>query len=709
MICNHYGCHVNTWQVAQRCHASKEGVSMLSIADGARSLGLESVAGRLTLEELCNSPLPAILHWEQKHFVVLYRIGRRGRMYVADPGKGRISYSRGEFERGWISTASGGKGCGIAMFFHPTDEFRVNPETDSNSGVRSLKFIIKYINNYRQYFIQIIAGLLLGCILQLILPFLTQAIVDIGIRHADIKLIWLIMLGELMIVLGRMITEFIRSWLLLHIGMRINVSLVSDFLIKLMRLPMSFFDTKLTGDIMQRMNDHGRIQQFVTGQLLGFIFTVMSFCVFGVVLAMYSMSIFSVFCIGSIMYGAWVFAFLHRRKVLDYELFYRQAENQNCTMQLISSIPEIKLQQCTKRRRWEWEDIQAELFGVQMKSLRLQQTMDAGSVFLNELKNIIITVLAATSVIDGSMTLGMMLAVQYVIGQLNSPVSQLIGFIYSLQDVRISLERINEVHGCPDEQEAQSACKVIGGPVDIVFHEVSFKYDPHALDYTLRNLTLRIPSRRVTAIVGASGSGKTTILKLILGYYHIAEGAISIGGCDISEIDIDRWRSNCGVVMQDGIIFSESIERNIAITDEAVDAIRLEEAARKAEIYDFIMSLPLGFRTKIGPDGIGLSQGQKQRILIARAIYRQPGCIIMDEATNSLDTVTERAIVGNMHSFYKGRTVIVVAHRLSTVRNADNIIVLDKGHIAESGTHEQLVALHGKYYSLIKNQLELGL
>ena len=709
MICRHFGRRVSTWQVGQHCHASAEGVSMLGIADGARSLGLDTLAARMTVDELMTEHGPAVLHWEQNHFVVLYGVTKRGRFKIADPGKGLVTYSRAEFSRRWLSTASDGEECGVAMFFQPNDGFVKNEGEAPEDGMRSLRFLIGYVKEYRRYFAQIVAGLLLGCLLQLILPFLTQAIVDIGIRHADIKLIWLILLGELMIVAGRMVTEFIRSWLLLHIGMRINISLVSDFLMKLMRLPMVFFDSKLTGDIMQRMDDHQRIQQFVTGQLLGLLFTVLSFVVFGVVLAMYSIEIFGVFCIGSIIYGVWVALFLPRRKVIDYELFHRQAENQNCTMQLISSMQEIKLQQCGTRRRWEWEDIQADLFDVQMKSLKLQQSMDAGSIFINEIKNIIITVLAATLVIEDSMTLGMMLAVQYVIGQLNSPVSHLVSFIYSLQDVRISLERINEVHGCADEQQQQSEDAEVSGPVDIELCDVGFKYDPHALNYTLKGITLSIPKGKVTAIVGASGSGKTTILKLILGYYKVTEGALTVDGRAMDRINLDMWRANCGVVMQDGVIFSESIARNIAVTDGPVDMDRLAKAARMAEIYDFVMGLPLRFDTKIGPDGIGLSQGQKQRILIARAIYRNPGCIILDEATNSLDSGNERSIVENMQEFCNGRTVMIVAHRLSTVRHADNIIVLDRGRIVESGNHDRLISNRGAYYNLVKNQLELGL
>ncbi len=540
------------------------------------------------------------------------------------------------------------------------------------------------------------------------MPFLTQSIVDIGIRHEDIGFIWLVLLGELMIVIGRTATDFIRRWLLLHISMRINISLVSDFFIKLLKLPMSFFDTKLMGDLLQRIGDHSRVQNFLTGQTLNIIFSFLSFIIFGIVLLVYNRLIFLVFTICSVGYGVWIAMFLSRRKVLDYELFERQAINQNRTYQFITSMQEIKLQDCERRRRMEWEDTQADLFAVQMKSLKLQQTQEAGSIFINEVKNIIITVLAATAVIEGQMTLGEMLAVQYIIGQLNSPVSQFMQFIYSLQDVRISLERINEIHEGRNEETQENQATEFASEKSITVDSIDFKYDPHALKKTLGGISFDIPDGKVTAIVGASGSGKTTLIKLMLGYYPVMSGSISIAGRNINEYNLKWWRRHCGVVMQDGVIFSESIARNIAVDDNEIDPERLREAARIACIDDYVMSLPLKYDTKIGRDGVGLSQGQKQRILIARAVYRNPDFIFLDEATNALDAKNERAIVENLDVFYRGRTVVVVAHRLSTVRNADRIIVLDGGCVVETGNHDSLIALKGTYYNLVKNQLELG-
>lgn len=561
---------------------------------------------------------------------------------------------------------------------------------------------------YRKYFFQILLGLALGCVLQLIMPFLMQGIVDLGIRHRDVGLIWMILLGEMMIVTGRTATDFIRRWLLLHISMRINISIVSDFFIKLLKLPMSFFDTKLMGDLLQRIGDHSRVQNFLTGQVLNIVFTVLSFMIFGIVLFVYNKLIFCVFVAGSIIYGLWISSFLQRRKVLDYEIFEQQAINQNKTYQFITSMQEIKLQDCERRRRWEWEDTQADLFRIQMKSLKLQQTQEAGSIFINEVKNILITVFAATAVINGQITLGAMLAIQYIVGQLNSPVEQFMSFIYSLQDVRISLERINEIHKGENEETNENQAMAFGAEKSIKINGIDFKYDPHAVKKTLDGVSLFIPEGKVTAIVGASGSGKTTLIKLMLGYYPVMAGAISIAGRNINEYNLKWWRRHCGVVMQDGVIFSESIARNIAVDDGEIDMERLERAARIANIHDYVMGLPLRYNTNIGRDGVGLSQGQKQRILIARAVYKNPDFIFLDEATNALDAKNERAIVESLDEFYKGRTVVVVAHRLSTVRHADQIIVVDGGKIVETGTHTSLIERRGAYYNLVKNQIELG-
>ena len=711
MVCKHFGREVSLRTLSKLCVATSEGVSMLGVNEAANKLGLRTMCARTDFDTLSKATLPCVLHWNQNHFVVLYKV-RKGRIfYVADPGKGLVKYNLEEFGKHWVSTASQGEEKGIAMFLEPTLEFyshKVDNEEEDGSP-RSFQFLFGYIKQYRKYFGQIVLGLLVGSLLQLILPFLTQSIVDVGIKNQNIGFIWLILLGQLMLTISRTAIDFIRRWLLLHISLRINISLVSDFFIKLLKLPMSFFDTKLMGDLMQRMGDHSRVNSFLTQQTLSIVFSLFTFVVFSIVLLSYNWLIFAIFMLGSLLYGGWLALFLRRRKVLDYELFEQQAINNNKTYEFITSMQEIKLQDCEQRRRWEWEDVQADLFNVQMKSLKLQQTQEAGSIFINELKNIVITVVAATAVIHGQLTLGMMLAVQYIIGQLNSPVEQLMSFFYSVQDVKISLERINEIHRMDDEngkQGMETSVKEEDKGIDL--ENVNFKYDPHALKIIIDDVSLTIPKGKVTAIVGASGSGKTTLIKLMLGYYPVLEGQITIGGTDVNTLNKKWWRRQCGVVMQDGVIFSESIARNIAVDDGEIDKERLQRAAEIACIHNYVMGLPLKYNTKIGRDGVGLSQGQKQRILIARAVYKNPDYIFLDEATNSLDANNERMIVEHLDEFYKGKTVIIVAHRLSTVKNADQIVVLDKGKVVEIGNHEALTAKRGAYYNLVKNQLELG-
>lgn len=711
MVCKYFGREYSLDSLSKLCFATAEGVSLLGINEAANTLGLHTTCARSTTMVLGEVPLPCILHWNQNHFVVLYKVKKGKNFYVADPGKGLVVYTLEEFKQHWISTNSNGEDKGIAMFLETTPAFftyKMQGEENIKEK-RSFRFLFGYVKKYRKYFGQIILGLIVGSLLLLVLPFLTQSIVDVGIKNQDIGFVWLILLGQLTLTISRTAIDFIRRWLLLHISLRINISLVSDFFIKLLKLPMSFFDTKLMGDLMQRMNDHSRVNNFLTQQTLNITFAMLTFVVFSVVLFFYNKLVFAIFLLGSILYGAWMTLFLKRRKVLDYELFEQQAINNNKTYEFITSMQEIKLQDCEQRRRWEWEDTQADLFGVQMKSLKLQQTQEAGSIFINEVKNIIITVVAATAVIHGQMTLGMMLAVQYIIGQLNSPVEQLMNFFYSLQDVKISLERINEIHQMDDENGKEGLLTSIEDKNEgIDIKNIMFKYDPHALRKTIDDVSIHIPQGKVTAIVGASGSGKTTLIRLMLGYYPVLEGKINIGNTDINKLNKKWWRRQCGVVMQDGVIFSESIARNIAVDDGDIDKERLLKAAEIACIKDYVMALPLKFNTKIGRDGVGLSQGQKQRILIARAVYKNPDYIFLDEATNSLDANNERSIVENLDKFYKGKTVVIVAHRLSTVKNADQIVVIDHGKVVEVGNHESLTAKRGAYYNLVKNQLELG-
>ena len=706
MVCTYYGCDYSFNFLSKYCHPTTEGVSLLGIIDAATKLGLQTECNRLTLSQLCDKKMPCILHWNQNHFVVLYKI-KNNKYYVADPGKGKVIYEKSDFDVNWSQLDCHGISKGIALFLSPTSLFNtIHEETSKKDGV--LYFFLKYLKPYKLHAKIVISGLLLGCLLQLILPFLTQAIVDIGIKNKNINIIWLILLGQLVLTISRTSVDFIRRWLLLHISLRINISLLSDFFIKLLNLPMSYFETKLMGDLLERMHDHSRVEKFLTSQSLSVLFALLTFCVFSIVVCSYSFLIFCIFLIGSLIYGIWILSFLRKRKKLDYELFEKQAQNNSYTYQLITSLQEIKLQNCEKRRRWEWEDIQADLSLVQLKSLKLQQTQEAGSIFINEIKNIIVTVFSATAVIKGDMSLGMMLAVQYIIGQLNSPIEQLMSFIYSIQDVKISLERINDIHSIDNENSKRQYIIKNSNLQNISLSNIEFKYDLHSPYNTLDNISFAVLKGKITAIVGASGSGKTTLIKLMLGYYPIEKGILKIGNININNINLKWWREQCGVVMQDGVIFSESIARNIAVDDGDIDEKRLNLAVEIANIKDYILSLPLKFNTKIGRDGIGLSQGQKQRILIARAVYKNPDYIFLDEATNSLDANNERAIVENLNDFYKGRTVVIVAHRLSTVKNADQIIVLDKGKVVEIGNHSSLIEKKGEYYNLVKNQLELG-
>lgn len=706
MVCAYYGREYSSDFISKYCHATTEGVSLLGIMEAATKLGFQTVCNRLTLEQLREKNLPCVLHWNQNHFVVLYKI-KKQKYYIADPGKGKVVYGRDDFEAKWSQCVDNAAKKGIALFLTPSASFDVIRE-EMPEQKKNLSVLLKYLRPYRQHLGIVILGLLLGCLLQLILPFLTQAIVDIGIEQRDINIIWLILLGQLVLTISRTSVDFIRRWLLLHISLRVNIALLSDFFIKLLNLPMAYFETKQMGDLLERMHDHSRVEQFLTTQLLSISFSLLTFVVYSVIVGVYDWLILCIFLFGSVLYGVWILSFLHKRKNLDYELFEKQAQNNSYTYQLLTSLQEIKLQNCEKRRRWEWEDVQADLSLVRMKSLKLQQTQEAGSIFINEIKNIIITIFSATAVIKGNMSLGMMLAVQYIIGQLNSPIEQLMHFIYSLQDVKLSLARINEIHSKEDEDNEMRNVVVDDCCQGICFFHVDFKYDLHNPHNTIENITFTIPEGKITAIVGASGSGKTTLIKLMLGYYPVGGGSLHIGNVDINDINLKWWRRQCGVVMQDGVIFSESIERNIAVDDGEIDRERLVKAVEIANIKDYILSLPLKYNTKIGRDGIGLSQGQKQRILIARAVYKNPSFIFLDEATNALDAKNEKVIVENLNEFYKGRTVIVVAHRLSTVKNADQIVVLDEGRVVEIGNHTSLIERHGVYYNLVKNQLELG-
>jgi ATP-binding cassette subfamily B protein len=702
MVAKHYGRNFKLQTLRKSCEINKEGVSLLGVSDGAEKIGFRSLGVKLRAEQLKEAELPCILHWRQAHFVVLYKI-KKHKYYLADPGSGLITLDESDFSRSWISD----KESGIALLLSPTPQF-YEQDDEKGSEVR-WSFLLRYLVTYRKLVIQLLFGLGIGSLLQLIVPFLTQSVVDIGINTRNLNFIYIILIAQSMLIIGRVSVEFIRSWILLHVSTRVNISILTDFLIKLMKLPMSFFDTKMTGDIMQRMNDQKKIESFLTGSTLSTVFSLFNLLVFSVVLAYYNAVIFFVFVISSTLYTAWILIFLKRRRVLNYKSFEVSAKNQSSIVQLVGGMQEIKLNNCEQQKRWEWEHIQARLFKFNVKNLALSQYQQGGSTFINEGTNLLITFLSAKAVIEGNLTLGAMMAVQYIIGQLNSPIQQFLGFIQGYQDAKISLERLNEIHQMEDEEPAGKEWNhMLPENKSISINHLTFRYPGAGNEPVLENIDLHIPQGKTTAIVGMSGSGKTTILKLLLRFYESEKGEIKIGDQSLGNISFKTWRSQCGVVMQDGFIFSDSIERNIAVGDEYPDKDKLRHAIKVANIQDFIDGLPLGLNTKIGAEGNGISQGQRQRMLIARAVYKDPQYIFFDEATNALDANNERVIMDNLAEFFRGRTVIIVAHRLSTVSNADNIIVLDKGHIIERGTHHELTSLKGDYYRLVKNQLELG-
>ena len=707
MVAAFYGKHYSLEGLREKSFITREGVSMLGISEAAEKIGFRSICVQVGYEKLQEAPLPCIIHWNQQHFVVVYKLNDRY-VWVADPGAGKLKYTKEEFCNCWLSSRKNEEDTGVALLLEPTPEFYTTEDEGDEVNRKGFSFLYSYLRPYRGLVGQLLLGLLLGSMIQLMLPFLTQSVVDFGINNQNLGFIYLVLIAQLMLSFSSSAVDFIRGWILLHLGTRINIALISDFLIKLMKMPINYFDSKMTGDILQRINDHKRIQDFLTGSSLSVIFSVFNIIIFGIVLLVYSGMIFLIFMGGSALYVAYVWLFMKKRAELDHKRFAQQSANQSTVVQLVNGMQEIKLSACEQQKRWEWERIQAKLFKVNIKSLALRQYQDSGAVLINQSKNLLITALVASLVVKGEMTLGMMLSVQYIIGQLNSPVNELIAFARDMQDARLSMDRLSEVRDKPDEEDpTRELLREIPEGKEIRLQNLNFKYDPLSEYPTLDDINLVIPPGMQTAIVGMSGSGKTTLVKLLLGFYPPASGDIFIGDTPLGSYSIREWRKRCGVVMQDGFIFSDSIAGNIAPGVEHIDKKRLRHAAEVANIHDFIEELPLAYNTKIGQEGHGLSQGQKQRILIARAVYKDPEFIFFDEATNALDANNERTIMNNLQTFFKGRTSVVVAHRLSTVRNAEQIIVIEQGRIAETGTHEALIALEGRYYKLVKNQLEL--
>lgn len=712
MVCDVYGKHYDVKFLREQSFITREGVSLLGISEAAEKIGFETFSAKLSTKLLIEEKqsLPCILHWNKNHFVVLYKIKQQvlSKKYIfkiADPAYGFINVTKDVFEKSWISEQD----HGIALFLSPAEKF-YHLEAPVEKKL-SLKFLFAYLLPYKKKLISVFLMLIIGSGLTLIFPFLTQNLIDKGVNAKNLNLISLILLAQLGVFFGTVAIEVFRNWIMLYVGTKISITIISDFFKKILQLPIAFFETKLMGDFNQRIQDNERIENFLTSQSLLTFFSIITFSVFFGVLWYYDIKIVLVFAALTIASLLWSFYWLRKRKILDYYRFQQRSEHQESIYEIIEGATEIKLNDFEDFKRNAWEDIQKKLFITNTRILKVDQIQNSGFEFINQLKNILVTFLSAKFVVQGSMTLGELLAISYIIGQLNSPINQLIGFFRSLQDARLSLERLNEVHfHKTEEQKTQKALLLDEDikPKGIVLTDVSFQYEGPRSPFILRNLNLTIPDGKVTAIVGASGSGKSTLMKLLLKFYDPISGIIKFNDSNILELSPKNLRKNCGVVLQDGYIFSDTIERNIATSDREINRKKLTKAVNIANITTFIKELPLRYNTKIGAAGNGISGGQKQRILIARAVYKNPHYIFFDEATSALDAENERIIHDNLQSFFKGKTVVIIAHRLSTVKHADQIIVLKKGQVVEQGKHHELVALKKEYFNLVHNQLELG-
>ncbi len=713
MIAQYYGKAYSAEMLRRRCFISRQGVSMLGISDAAESIGFRTVGVQISFRQLVEDALfPCILHWNQNHFVVCYGVDKRRRggktiyrIHISDPAMQRVTLTREEFEKCWLSSRNSLDETGVALLLEPGPDFG-SVEDDFQPTRKSIFSFARYLLPFKSLGLQLIFGLIAGSVIQLILPFLSQAMVDKGINGKNLNLITLILIAQLSLFLAQLVIGYIRSWIMLHINTRIDISLISDFLIKLMNMPLHFFDTKRTGDILQRIGDHGRIKSFLLSNSMNIIFSLFNFIVFMGILAYYNLTILGIFIVGNALYLIWVLSFMHYRRELDIKRFYQSSLEQSRLIQMVQGMQDIKLNNCEKQKRWEWERIQMHLFRISVKGLKVGQIQQSGSVLFTQTTNIIISFIAAKSVVDGQMTLGMMMSLTYIIGQISAPIGEFIGFAQSLQDARISLERLNEIHAQDDEEkDIDTKLSVLPKDHSIGIHHLSYSYSGSARDYALKNINLDIPSRKVTAIVGESGCGKTTLLKIIQGFYLPSEGSVKVGDVNLSLINPHLWRKSTGSVMQESFIFSDTIANNIALSTDEVDIARMLHAAQMANIAEFISSLPLGYETRIGMEGNGISAGQRQRILLARAIYKNPEFMFFDEATNSLDATNERIIMDNLRQCYEGKTVIISAHRLSTIKDADQIIVLHHGEVVEQGTHSQLLEYRGHYFKLVENQM----
>lgn len=708
IISKYYGRSISLQHIRNLSETTREGSSLMNLSDAAEKLGYRTLGLKIDFNTLVEDiPLPCICHWNKHHFVVIYKIDKAGKVYISDPSYGLITYTKEEFIKFWIgNNADENTEEGVILALETAPSF-FQAEFDDQQSKASFSFLSKYLLKYKSLVFQLAIGLLAGSLLSLIFPFLTQSIVDVGIQNQDLNFIYLVLLAQIMLFVGRTGLEVIRSWILLHLSARINISIISDFFIKLMKLPISFFDTRMTGDIMQRINDHHRIEQLLTNSSLNTLFSLINLIIFSIILLFYDYRLFIVYLVGAVSYIGWILFFLKRRKELDYKRFSQVSQEQSKVIELINGMQEIKMHNAERQKRWDWEFVQVKLFKVNIKSLSLEQWQSVGGNFINQIKDILVSFLSAKLVLSGNLTLGMMLSVQYIIGQLNSPLLQLVDFIRQTQDAKISLERLGEIHDKEDEEnkEDQYASEIPQKDLDI--KNVSFRYIGSDA-FVFEDLSLTIPYQKTTAIVGASGSGKTTLLKLLMKFYEPNNGDIKIGNTNLKNISPRFWREHCGVVMQEGYVFNDTIANNIAVGEDYVDKTKLRKAVEIANIKEFVEGLPLSYNTKIGNEGLGVSGGQKQRLFIARAVYKSPEYIFFDEATSALDANNEKIIMENLEQFFEGKTAIVIAHRLSTVKHADKIIVLDKGKVVEEGNHAELVALKGEYYRLVKNQLELG-
>lgn len=713
MIARYYGKIYSLQYLRENCFITRQGVSLLGISDAAEQIGFATAGIKVTIRQLADEViLPCILHWNQNHFVVCYKISGKGEKrtyYIADPAVGLIKYSQAEFQKHWLSTKLEGQDVGIALAMQPGPHFNETKD-EGDKDAHDLSYFLRHILPYKKQILLLLIGSLSTMGLSYITPFLSQSTIDIGIKNRNLNFILLVLIAQLVISVSQISIRFIQSWISLHMNTRINISLLSDYLMKLTKMPLHFFEIKKLGDILQRIGDHGRIKSFLMGDSINIVFSVGTFIVFSIVLGIYNWLILLTFFIGNGLYVIWILSFMRFRRELDYKRFAASALLQNNMVQFIQGMQEIKLNNIEKQKRWEWERIQASLYRISIKGLKIQQIQSVGSIFFSNTTNILISYLSARMVVTGEISLGMMMALSFIIGQVSGPIGSFIGFAHSYQDAKISLERLNEINSQEDE-ETDISSKLTYLPDDKTIHidKVTFSYSGAERNYALQDISFDIPENKVTALVGASGSGKTTLIKLLQGFYQPLRGTITVGKTPLYQINPHYWRSRTGSVMQENYIFSDTIANNIAVCTDYVDKERLNNAVEMANIKDFINSLPLNYSTKIGMEGNGISQGQRQRILIARAIYKNPEFILFDEATNSLDANNERIIMDNLQKFYQGKTVVISAHRLSTVKNADNIVVLDHGKVVEQGTHQQLVDNKGYYYNLVKNQLELGM